>query len=62
MWQTKNINMIQDKLGESPLFIVAEDVKGLYPNLRRDIVRRALSRELDNIPSFLPTPGRPYYN
>jgi len=46
MWQTKNLHVIQDKLSESPLFVVAADVKGLYPNLRRDIVQRALSRVL----------------
>jgi len=52
MWQTKNLHVIQDKLSESPLFIVAADVKGLYPNVRKDLVQRALSRTLDKHSKF----------
>jgi len=50
--KTKNLHVIQDKLSESPLFIAAADVKGLYPNLRRDIVQRALSRALGKHSKF----------
>ena len=50
--ETKNINVIQDKLSESPLFIVAADVKGLYPNLKSDIVKRAVSRALEKHSKF----------
>jgi len=39
----KNLHVIQDKLSESPLFIVAANVKGLYPNFSEEILWNALS-------------------
>ena len=51
-WKNEVYNNIKDILSSDPLFIVAADVTGLYPNLKRDLISQALDFALDKYTQF----------
>ena len=51
-WKNEVYNNIKDTLSSDPLFIVAADVAGLYPNLKRDLISQALHFALDKYTQF----------
>ena len=51
-WKNEVCNNIKDTLSSDPLFIVAADVTGLYPNLKRDLISQALHFALDKYTQF----------